>query len=244
MDVVGLMPLNTVTATDRSTGIVVRQDLITSGRYRQPADLKGLRIAVLTAGGIGNYVVLRALQSAGLTAHDVELSTLSFPDSVAALANGAIDAAHETEPFITRCEEKSIASLAIPASQICLGTPSSVLFAAGDFARQHRTSVQHFLTALLRGQRDYVNAVAHGAGRTEMLASLGAHTSLKDPRLLEKIHLPNVDPNGWVDPAALTALQEYFVTSGLQHAVLASSKVFDRSYVDYALSKLPGFQSR
>jgi ABC-type nitrate/sulfonate/bicarbonate transport system substrate-binding protein len=173
--VVGLMPLNTVTATDHSTGIVVRQDLIASGRYRQPVDLKGMRIAVLTAGGIGNYVVLRALQSAGLTARDVEISTLSFPDSVAALANGAIDAAHETEPFISRCEEKRIASLAIPASQICLGTPSSVLFAAGDFARQHRTSVQHFLTALLRGQRDYVNAVAHGTGRAEMLASLGAH---------------------------------------------------------------------
>ena len=44
----GLLPLNVVAKGDRSTGIVVRQDHLDSGRYKEAKDLKGMKIAVLT----------------------------------------------------------------------------------------------------------------------------------------------------------------------------------------------------
>ena len=241
LDVVGLLPLNTVSAGDRSTGIVVRQDLLAAGRYRQPADLRGMKVAVLTIGGIGNYHLLKALQSANLTGADVTLTTLAFPDCVVALANGSIDAAHEAEPFITQCEARHIASLMIPAGVTGRGVPSAVLFASGAFVREQRDTVRRFLRALLRGQRDYVAAVDDGVRREEMLESLRRHTSIKDRGLLAKIRLPSVDATGAVDAAALASLQEYFVRLGLQRSVLPLQRVFDRSCLDEALA--PGAPS-
>jgi NitT/TauT family transport system substrate-binding protein len=235
VDVVGLLPLNTVTATDHSTGIVVRQDLIASGRYRQAADLKGMKVAVLTTGGIGNYHLLKALESASLTAKDVNLTTLAFPDCVVALANGSIDAAHETEPFITLCEAKRTASLVIPAAVTGLGVPSAVLFASKPFVREQRDTVRRFLTALMQGQRDYLAAVTAGVRRDEMLESLQRHTSIKDKNLLSKIRLPSVNATGTLDTSALTSLQQYFISQGLQQAVLPPQRVFDRSYLEEAL---------
>jgi NitT/TauT family transport system substrate-binding protein len=235
VDVVGLMPLNTVTASDHSTGIVVRQDLVDSGRYRHPVDLKGMKVAVLTVGGIGNYHLFKALQSANLMPAAVTLTTLAFPDCVVALANGSIDAAHEAEPFITLCEARRTASLMIPASATGLGVPSAVLFAAGPFVREQRVTVQRFLTALLRGQRDYVAGVTSGVRREEMLESLRRHTSIKDRDLLARIRLPSVDTTGSLNTASLTALQQYFLGLGLQKIVLPPERVFDRSYVQDAL---------
>lgn len=235
VDVTGLLPLNTVTSNDHSTGIVVRQDLIASGRYHRPADLKGMRVAVLTPGGIGNYHLLKALQSAHLAPSDVTLTTLAFPDCVVALANGSIDAAHEAEPFITLCESRRTASLMIPAAVTGLGIPSAVLFACSPFLREQRATVSRFLRALMQGQRDYLAAVTRGERRDEMIESLQRHTSIKDRDLLARIRLPSVDTTATVDTGALDSLQQYFVSLGLQKAVLPPERVFDRSYVEDAL---------
>jgi ABC-type nitrate/sulfonate/bicarbonate transport system substrate-binding protein len=236
--IIGLMTLNVVAPGDRSTGIVVRQDHLENGRYKAPRDLKGMTTAVLTNGGSGHYNVLRALQLAKLGPTDIDLTFLSFPDAILGLANKSLDAAFEAEPFIQAAEARGIARLAIPASETSLGLPSIALFANSGFAAKNREAVQRFVTALLGGQRAWSAAVRRGVDRDKLLASLQAHTPIKDLDRLQALNFPIADPNGGFDPGALDELQKFFIASRAQQKLYDSRKVFDPTYLDYALTRL------
>jgi NitT/TauT family transport system substrate-binding protein len=238
IDVVGLMPLNTVSKGDRSTGIVVRQDHLDSGRYKTPKDLKGMKVAVLTLNGTGHYNVVQALSHAGLKPEDVQFTTMPFPDAVIALSNKSIDAAFEVEPFIHTVQSRKVASLAIPASQTSLGIPTIVMYANAQFATKQRVAVERFVAATIKGQRAYAAAVRQGEGKDALYRALAARTSIKDMERLKSIALPNVDLNGAYDPAAIDAVQAYFQTAGVQSRKVDMGRVFDRSFVDTAIQRL------
>lgn len=65
---------------------------------RTPVDLKGKRIAT-GKGSIGHYLVLVALESAGLSASDAEIVFLLPADAKAAFVSGAIDAWSSWDPY-------------------------------------------------------------------------------------------------------------------------------------------------
>ncbi len=70
-----------------ATKILVRKDLVDSGRYKSPKDFKGMKFA-MNAPGVSNTATLNALlKSVGLRYSDVETVNLPFPDHVAALKN-------------------------------------------------------------------------------------------------------------------------------------------------------------
>lgn len=237
--VVGLLPLNTVGPNDRSSGIVVRKDLVDSGKYKQPKDLRGMKIGVLTLGGNAHFNVLRALKPAGLGDADVQITTLSFPDAVVALSNKSLDAAFEVEPFITIAKAKGAAVLELPQGQTSPPVPTIVLFGNQSFVSSHKDAVSRFVTALLRGQREFIaDSSATGPAKEELIKSLQAHTQLKDAGLLAQIALPNANPNGAVNPGAIDELQKFFIASGVQQKTVNSNKLFDPAYVDYAMARL------
>ena len=62
-------------------------------------DLKGRRIAT-GRGSIGHYLLLRVLESAGLTPKDVDIVYLSPGDAKAALGSGAVDAWASWDPYV------------------------------------------------------------------------------------------------------------------------------------------------
>ena len=70
-----------------STAVLVRAD----SPIRTAADLKGKRIAT-GRGSIGHYLLLRVLESAGLTPKDVTVVFLSPGDAKAAFDSGTVDA--------------------------------------------------------------------------------------------------------------------------------------------------------
>src|SRR5437588_317511 len=71
-----------------STGsLMVRKDLVDSGRYQSPRDLKGWKVAV-PAPGTGTSTSLdRLLASVGLSIKDLDLTYLAFPQMVPAFHN-------------------------------------------------------------------------------------------------------------------------------------------------------------
>ena len=85
-----------------SSALVVRKELLDSGRVKDYPDLKGLRIALLSkSSGLGAEYA-RILQKGGFTEDDIDLKLLPFPDATIAMGNGAIDAAILTEPFVAQ----------------------------------------------------------------------------------------------------------------------------------------------
>jgi NitT/TauT family transport system substrate-binding protein len=68
--------------------LLVRPDLIKSGRYKTPRDLKGLVMSANQPGGVSYIMLVELLRKYGLTPADVQLQNLDFPDHVLALGNG------------------------------------------------------------------------------------------------------------------------------------------------------------
>jgi sulfonate transport system substrate-binding protein len=82
--------------TGKSTAIVVPGN----SAIHSLSDLRGKRIATGKI-SIGHYLVLRALEKAGLTTKDVNLVFLAPSDAKAALAAGSVDAWSTWSPFLT-----------------------------------------------------------------------------------------------------------------------------------------------
>ena len=71
--------------------LIVRKDLVDSGKVKSLADLKGLKLAAAGPGSATNAKLNLALTKGGLRRQDVVELNLSYPQQVAALATKAID---------------------------------------------------------------------------------------------------------------------------------------------------------
>jgi NitT/TauT family transport system substrate-binding protein len=223
-----------------SGGWMVRQELVDSGRYREPRDLKGLNVFITTPGGTSQVLAERMLAKGGLTLDDVELNTLPFQDFPAGFANKIVDSGFLPEPFVSVTLRQRTAQLVMPTGQIYFpGTPVMVLGMSPVFAQQQPEAARRFLVGYLRGQRDYYRTfVKQEGGRAEWDAILMKHTPIKDPEMFTRMTTHDVEPDGAMDVTALDQLQDYFLKYGAQQQRVDLSQMIDPSYTDYALGRL------
>jgi NitT/TauT family transport system substrate-binding protein len=225
------------------SSIVVRQDLVDSGQYRTPADLKGMKIGVNIVGSGQQFYVERALNKGGLTVDDATLTPLQNPPNVlAAFTNKNIDAAFISEPFPSQAEASGIGKVAIPLGDVFPG-PFSLMMISPNFARQQTDAANRATTAILRAQRDVWHAFDVGDGDKDTLVKiLIAHTSVKDPQVygaMEQRHgLGGIEPNGIVDVAPISEQQDYFLKIGTQNDKIDMTQLVDNSFIAYALQRL------
>lgn len=93
-------------------GLIAKPDI------RTIADLSGKRIAY-TQGTASDYMLSKALTSAGLTRNDVKLITLDDPSSAsAALASGEVDAAVSWEPLMSQAVKEGKARILFTSADV------------------------------------------------------------------------------------------------------------------------------
>ncbi|MEV1293729.1 ABC transporter substrate-binding protein [Pseudonocardia sp. NPDC049635] len=71
------------------------------------AELRGATVSPTTQGSISHYLLLRALEEAGVPSEEVEISFLQPVDAAAALNSGAIDAWATWDPYTAIAERES-----------------------------------------------------------------------------------------------------------------------------------------
>lgn len=98
------------------------------------ADLKGKRIAVTKAAG-SHYLLIAALQKAGLTFADIQPAYLTHADGRAALENGKVDAWVTWEPFVASAQRQQ--QVRILASGEGLASYQRYYLAASPYAQAH-----------------------------------------------------------------------------------------------------------
>src|SRR6478735_3779845 len=91
------------------SSLMVRKDLVDSGRYKSFADLKGMKVAI-GAPGTGTASALNeALKKGGLKYSDVDVVYIGFPEHLPTYKNKGIDASITNEPTMTRAIEDGVA---------------------------------------------------------------------------------------------------------------------------------------
>jgi NitT/TauT family transport system substrate-binding protein len=239
-------PLTYIPPDDKNASIVVRQDLIDSGKVKGPADLKGLTIGIGgSAGTSSQYFVDTYLAKGNLKASDTNETTINFQDMLAAFAGKKLDAAWEIEPLATAAEDQHLAKEVAWAGELILNYDPFTYIASAKFSA-NKDVLNRFMTAWLRGQRDYYNAyqknIGGQAAKDEVIQSLAKHTTVKKPEvwaeLTEKGRMHSVDPNGEFHMQGFQVMEDYFLKVGTLKEKYDISQAIDPSAVQAAVQRL------
>ena len=166
----------------RNVGIIVKKD----SPYQSFKDLAGKKIAILMLQAIPHLGILVAADFYGVDAKTLKLVEIPLPSMVAALKEGAVDAAHIAEPFIAASEAEGITRLIYTGYY----PPEIVdrIMPAGWFAKRsslekNKEKLERFLKAINKAT-DYINK-----NPDEMPAIVAKYTKL-DVNLLKKVTPP------------------------------------------------------
>jgi len=250
--------LNIKIVADRATthekssyiNLMVRKDLVDSGKVKTYKDLKGLRIAQNGKGGVQASTINEALKAGGLTYDDaVQVYNMSNPEHLNAMTNKAIDASLTTEPLVTMAEKKGIA---VRFSKVDL-YPNQVIAAllyGGDFIKNRSDVAKRFMVAYLQSVRFFNDALVDGRFKgpnaDETINILMAATPLKDRAVYESAVANWVNPDGRVNEASLRKDLAFFKTrKEFELAPNASvDEAVDNSFVENAVKVLGPYKPK
>jgi len=211
--------------------LVIRPEL--KATLKQPADLKGRSVAVVSRGAILVYELIKVLEAGGLTLSDINLKYIPFGQMATALTTGAVDAALMISPLQDAVEEKGIGVKWINADSKIKAQPVlvSVWQMNTDWRRHNEDAARKFVRATLRGVRDYCNAYQRAPNRAEVTRILAKYSDVKDTALIERIEWGATDPHGRVFEASLADIQDTFFKEKLVDAKVPVGRIAPVSWV-------------
>ncbi|MBW8486590.1 ABC transporter substrate-binding protein [Actinomadura parmotrematis] len=204
------LPLKVVGPGNASTGQAGKDFggvLVKAGSpIRTPKDLAGKRVAVNTLNNINDTTVRASIRKAGGDPANVRFTELAFPDMLAALDKGNVDAVQVVEPFLTtglKAGDRLVASNYVDTA------PNLTI--AGYFTSQKTASskpelVKKFSAALQESLR---YAAAHPDAARKVLA---AYTKIS-PAVASALILPKWPAS--VDRASVDTLARLAQQDGL-----------------------------
>jgi NitT/TauT family transport system substrate-binding protein len=229
------------TAPDGFIGaaLIVRKEDYDAGRLTSPADLRGKRVAVNGKGVYGEFVADRALRQGGLTLDDADMVVLGFPDMVAALAGGSVDAIMPTEPWVSQIQDRGIGTI-IAREGVDPNAQSQVLLYGEQFIRNNPEGARRFLVGYLRALRDLKRADYKDPGDA---AIIGQYTKLGSDVVLRVV--PSyLDGDARINVAHLDQQQRYYADRGYLNyrEPIDLNRFVDTTWLDAAIQQLGPYQ--
>jgi NitT/TauT family transport system substrate-binding protein len=226
-----------------SQSLLIRKDLVDSGRYKTLADLKGMKIAQPAPGGSASTVVLKFLEKAGLTSGDIENVYMAFPQMGIALQNKAIDAALPAEPSVTQALGLGGVVVAAHDYDVYPVHQISEILYAGRFASANQDVARRFMRAFLRGVRYHNDALGpngefSGSKGDEIVSILTEYGPFKDPKVWRSFIFSACGPDGSLHVESIKEDLEMFRQQGLIEAPVDLSKIIDTTFVNWAVNDL------
>ena len=222
--------------------LIIRTDLVKSGRYKTYKDLKGMTLAITAPGISTSSQVDEMIKKAGLTMPDIKLQYLGNPDQVAAMKNGSIDGSFMPEPNATLAVKSGIASIAAsddsyyPDQQIAI-----VLYGSTLLKQNHDVGVK-VMRAYLKAARYYNNNLkdgkVSGPGAETIMKAFSTESKIADRAVLEAVTPNGVNPNGKLNLASMKKDLSFFNTAGLVESKTGVDDVIDSSFANEAVKQL------
>lgn len=221
--------------------LIVRKDLVDSGRVKTFADLKGLKLAAAGPGSATNSKLNVALEMGGLTGKDADLVNMNYPQQVVALTSKAIDGSITTEPSASQAVTSGVA-VRMPGAQVYPGQQVAALLYGNDLLTKRRDVGQRFMNAYVKAARIYTDATRSGKfdgpGANEIIALIMKDTGISDRKLFNDMIPNGISPDGKVNMKSLDEDLKFFQSQGQIEKPVASSEVVDLSFAENAVKKL------
>ena len=225
------------------SGLLVRKDLVDSGRFKSLRDLKGMKIAVGTFGSANSSAVNEALKRGGLAWNDANMVAITFPEHLAAYANKAIDASMTNEPTASEAVKEGLAVRVAGNDEIYPDQQTAVVIYSEVFARKRPEVARKFMRAYIKAIREYNDALRDGriAGPNadEVISTLTEYTFIKDARLHREITPAAIDPDGRMNLRGLANDLQFFKERKLiQDPAITVERIIDTSFAEEAVKEL------
>lgn len=219
--------------------IVVRKDLIDSGKVKTMADLKGMKVATASLHSPMEQQLAIALHKVGLKNKDVVIENLGFPDMVAALGNKAIDAALMIEPFVAVSTRRGVGVRFIGVDEIAPDFQIAGVIYGPNFVKSNPEAAKRWMVGYVKGIRAYLEAVGAGDPKGEIATALRKHaTGFSDPASLTGIVYPGFSPDGYLNLQTVRDSIDWYSEHGLLKAKPKVSDLVDYQYLNAALERL------
>jgi NitT/TauT family transport system substrate-binding protein len=231
------------------SGLLVRKDLVDSGRFKSLHDLKGMKIAVGTFGSANSSAVNEALKRGGLAWPDATMVELNFPQHLAAYANRAIDASMTNEPTATEAVKQGLAVRIAGNDEIYPDQQTAVVLYSELFMHQRPQTALKFMRAYIKAVREYNDALKDGhiAGPNadDVIAILSEFTFIKDAKIHREITPAAIDPDGRLNLAGLRNDLAFFKQQKLlTDPTMTVERVVDTSIAEEAVKQLGPYRPR
>jgi NitT/TauT family transport system substrate-binding protein len=212
LKIVATGPQTTGNAEDDYAHVMVPEDSTATGL----ADLAGQRIAVNTLNNINDSVVSEGMRQEGGDPKSIEYVEMPFPDMVAQLEAGNVDAIAAVEPFVTLAEATGARRVYAQYAQPVKDLSVAGYFTTDQKIQQDPELVEAF-TAAMKESQQY--ATDHPE---EAKAMLPTYTSLK-PEVIEELTMPRFPQEH--DIASLERIAEISRESGLIEEIPATNEL-------------------
>ena len=231
----------TVSPNHGYLALLVRKDLVDSGRYKTYKDLKGMTLATTAKGVSQEIVTERYLKSVGLGMADINLVTLAYQDMNIAFANKSLDATVQIEPFVAAAVRQGLAVRIEGNDVIYPNQQSAVIIYSPSFVEKRPTVARAFMVAYVQALRDYNDAFEKGKAKAkaEIVDILTKHNAVKDKTVLDQAVPAGLHPDGALNVQSLTEDAKWFLEHGYLKSMPDMNSIVDLSYVEHA-SKILG----
>jgi NitT/TauT family transport system substrate-binding protein len=237
-----MVAVKSIAGSPSYTSLLVRKDLVDGGRYKDLADLKGMRVAIPSLGIPPHYELSLFLEKAGLSIDDVQIEQIGFADMVPALQNGSVDAAIAIEPSGTLAVSSGGAKKVAGSDEVFPDEQTAALMFSDQFIDKKPETAQKVMNGYLRGVRYYRSALdgSHltGARGEEVAKILTKYTAIKDPKVFMGVPLHVVDANAALDPAKIQREVDFWKQQGLIKTDVDVSAAIDTSFLDKAVQQV------
>jgi NitT/TauT family transport system substrate-binding protein len=226
-----------------SSGLVIRKPLFDSGAIKEAKDLKGRKIAVASRGATQEESLDNFMKQAGLTIDDIDVQTMTFPDTLPALANGSIDGAMELQPWITQGRASNILVFWKDTAEMTPGLQTNALTFGPSVPKMGQDAGVRFMTAYTQALRYYNDAVGpKHANWDEFVDIMIKNTSLKDKALYDQVGWTYMSPDCSVNIPSVGQNQDWYMAHGYVKQPVDLKTVVDDSYCQAAVKALGPYQ--
>jgi len=204
-------------------------------QVRQPADLKGKRVAVSTFGSGSHLAAEVALHSLGLDPNRDKIAIMQVgtqPDRVAALASGRIDATPLEPGFGQAAKDKGL-TVMLDMTKADVPYLNTVLVATRRFVKESPQQIEAFL----KGTIDGFAFLSNPANEKAVKSVLARRLKLSTPQSVQimydatlEIHAKTKVPN--VPLAGVQNMIDALLRMNPRMAKLKAAELVDSSFID------------
>lgn len=225
----------------------VRKDLVDSGRFKSLKDLKGMKFAIVAKGITVHALLDAGLQSAGLKFGDVDIVYMNYTNQVLAFKNRALDASLMGEPHATDLVNSGDGVRFMNTNDFFPNYVVTVFHYGETMLRDRPDVGRRFMTALLRGVRDYNDALDEkgllSKGNDDIVAAF--EREFKMPAAtIRTIYSHSVDPNGSINMKSLEADWDFMTREKLISGNIKPDALVDTSFARQAAETLGPYKAK